>query len=74
MATSLTAVVTAYKIPQSDDTATLNFSADYQSEENKEWAKYTPALSFSMHVLKEVADKIENGQKFLVTFTPREVA
>lgn len=68
----LTAVVKAYKIPQSDDTATLNFSADYNSEENKEWAKFTPALSFSMHVIKEVADKVENGQAFLVTFEPRD--
>ena len=69
---SLTAVVTAQKIPTRDGTHVLSFYADYGPEENKVWAKYTPAVNFQMHVLDEVADKVENGDKFLVTFTPKD--
>ena len=71
---NLTAVVTAYsKIPQSDDTTTVHFGPDYNSEKNKEWAKYTPSLQFSMHLKNEIADNIGQGQPFLVTFAPRDV-
>jgi hypothetical protein len=72
---NLTAVVKVYsKIPQSDDTTTVHFGPDYDSaEENKVWAKYTPSLQFSMHVLNEVADRLGQGQPFLVTFAPRDV-
>jgi len=72
MSEKLTAVVKAYKLPQANGHTTLNFSPDYSSEENKKWAEYTPSLNFSMYVKDEVADKVENGQAFLVTFEPRE--
>lgn len=71
---NLTAVVSVYsKIPQSDDTTTVYFGPDYNSEENKQWAKYTPSLNFSMHVVNDVADRFSHGQPFLVTFAPRDV-
>lgn len=66
-----TAAVRAYKIPLQGDYTTINFSPDYQSEENKAWAMATPSLNFMMSVKNEVADTIENGQTFLVTFEPR---
>ena len=51
---------------------TLNFVADYRSELNKQWAKYTPSLNFSLNVLPEVAENFKVGQSFTVTFTPDE--
>ena len=69
---SLTAVVRAYKLPQANGYTTVNFSPDYNSEENKAWAHATPSLNFSMYVKDEVAEKIDNNQSFLVTFEPRD--
>ena len=47
----------------------LKFTADYKDERNKEWAVYTPALSFSMTVKPEVFEKhFELGGSYTVTF------
>lgn len=55
-----------------DGQVALSFTADYADERNKEWAKYTPALSLQMTVLESVADKFAVGQPFTLTFTPEE--
>lgn len=57
------------KTQLSDGQTSLVFSADYADGANKEWAKYTPALSLNMTVLDEVAEGIEYGDKFDVLFT-----
>jgi len=49
---------------------TLKFLPDYQDGRNKQWAKYTPALDFSLTVKNEVADLFELGGNYLVTFEP----
>lgn len=46
----------------------LTFVADYDDGRNKEWSRYTPALSLSMTVLPEVAEKFEVGQALTLTF------
>lgn len=55
-----------------DGQVALSFTADYADERNKEWAKYTPALSLQMTVLESVADKFVVGQPFTLTFTAEE--
>lgn len=61
------------KTPSGDGQTALSFTADYADGANKEWAKYTPALSLSMTVLDEVAEHFgEHGAKFTLTFEPNE--
>lgn len=50
------------------DQVGLSFYADYSDERNKEWAKYTPAISVTMTVLPEVAEKFLAGA-YTLTFT-----
>lgn len=40
--------------------------------ENAEWAKYTPALGIDMTVLDEVAEKLEQGKDYILTFEERQ--
>jgi hypothetical protein len=64
-----TAVVSLYTKSESRDGQTqLNFSADYSDELNKEWSKYTPALSIGMTVIDSVAERFLQGKRYLVTF------
>jgi hypothetical protein len=50
------------------------FNADYMDEEgreiNAEWARYTPALSISMSVRKDV--RFKPGQSYTLTFDDGE--
>lgn len=55
-----------------DGQVALVFGADYNDGRNKEWSKYTPALSLSMTVLESVAEKFEVGKAYTLTFTPSE--
>lgn len=55
-----------------DGQVALQFYADYADGRNKEWAKYTPALSLTMTVKEEVAEHFANGQAFTLTFTPED--
>lgn len=66
----ITAVAKLYaKNPATDDSQTqLVFNADYNDERNKEWARWTPALNLSMHVLNSVAAKFELNENYLLTF------
>ena len=52
------------------DQVGLGFNADYDDGRNKEWSKYTPAISVTMTVKPEVAEHFEMGQAFTLTFTP----
>lgn len=68
-----TAVATLYTKGESNDGQTpLSFGADYSDDRNREWAKYTPALNFSMTVLDEVAERFERGGRYLITFEREE--
>jgi hypothetical protein len=65
-----TAVATLKTKTESAGQAALFFDADYNDERNKEWAKYTPALSLNMTVTEEVAEQFEQGGRYLLTFEP----
>lgn len=68
-----TAVVTLHTKGESNaGQVPIAFSADYNDERNKEWAKYTPALSVQMHVIEAVAEQFEQGGRYLLTFERAE--
>ncbi len=46
----------------------VSFLPDYQDGRNKEWSLYTPALSLSMTLKGEVADRFEQGKAYTLTF------
>lgn len=67
MATTLK-VKLEHKIPQTDEQTQLSFVPDYDNDANKEWAKFTPALSLSFIVRNDTeAAGFEVGQTFTVT-------
>lgn len=71
--TQITAVATLQVKGESNSGQTpLAFSADYNDERYKEWAKYTPALSVQMHVTDAVAEKFELGGRYLLTFEKQD--
>lgn len=63
-------VTVARKVDAGDGQTQLTFSADYADGRNKEWAKYTPALSLVMTVLDGVAEQFEVGQPLVLTLEP----
>jgi hypothetical protein len=70
--TNITAVATLNSKAESNGQVALGFNADYSDERNKAWAKYTPGLSVQMHVTEEVAEKFEQGGRYLLTFERSE--
>lgn len=44
------------------------FTPDYNDGRNKEWSVYTPALSLSMTLKGEVADRFQVGQSYTLQF------
>jgi hypothetical protein len=72
--TQITAVATLYRKEKTSDSeqTQLAFTADYADERNKEWAKYTPALSLNMNVLNSVAEHFDLQGSYLITFDKRE--
>jgi hypothetical protein len=60
--------------PGDNAPATIKLHAVYDdSEENKEFFKYTPAGSIELHVVnKAAADKFEQGKEYYIDFTPVE--
>lgn len=48
--------------------AVVNFIADYADGRNKEWSLYTPALSVTMTLKGDVADRFEAGKAYTVQF------
>lgn len=72
-ASRITAVATLHtNRSDGDDQNFLSFSADYADERNKEWAKYTPALSLGMTVIDAVAENFEQGGRYLLTFEKQD--
>lgn len=52
-----------------DGQCVVNFTADYDDERNKEWAKYTPALNITMTVLESVVEQhFRNGTAWTLLF------
>jgi len=68
VAEKVTAVAKCQVHEQANDQVLVSFTADYEDERNKAWAKYTPALSASLTVLPEVAEKFVNGGRYLMSF------
>lgn len=67
----VTAKITcSVKSKVNDDQYSLVFGADYQDDRNKEWAKYTPALSINMTVNAEAAKHFEQGKAYTLRFAP----
>jgi hypothetical protein len=60
------------KTPVADGQQALSFMPDYNDGRNKEWAKYTPALSLGMSVLESVADLFAVGQTLIMTLEDSE--
>lgn len=57
------------------DQVGLEFHANYTTDPddpNKQWAKYTPALSICMTVIPEVAERFKVGAAYLLTFEAEE--
>ena len=50
----------------------LSFAPDYADGRNKEWSVATPALSLTMTVKPEVAERFRQGAAYTLTFTPNE--
>jgi hypothetical protein len=48
----------------------VTFVPDYADGRNKEWSLYTPALSLSMTLKGDVADRFEPGTAYTLTFEP----
>jgi len=46
----------------------VTFVPDYADGRNKEWSLYTPALSLSMTLKGEVADRFEPGKAYTLQF------
>jgi hypothetical protein len=65
---NITAVAKCQVHEEANEQVLVTFAADYQDERNKEWAKYTPALSVSITVLPEVAAKYVDGARYFIHF------
>jgi hypothetical protein len=46
----------------------VTFVADYADGRNKEWSLYTPALSLSMTLKGDVADRFEPSKAYTLQF------
>jgi hypothetical protein len=57
------------KSESNDGQQTVYVQADYADDRNKEWAKYTPALSLSLSVIDSVADHFEVGATYDLLLT-----
>jgi hypothetical protein len=50
----------------------VSFLPDYADGRNKEWSLYTPALSLSMTLRGDVADRFEVGKAYTLQFVESE--
>jgi hypothetical protein len=50
----------------------LTFAPDYDDGRNKEWARFTPALSLTMTVKPEAAGHFEQGKHYTLTFSEED--
>ena len=70
MSNVVTAKVVVTNHVESNEQVEVQFGPDYADDRNKEWAKYTPALSLYMTVKAEIADRFPVGQAFELRFIP----
>jgi len=56
------------KTDNGDGQVYLTFNADYEDGRNKEWSKYTPALTLNMYVKQEITDLFPTDQTYTLTF------
>lgn len=52
----------------------VTFLPDYSDGRNKEWSRYTPALSLSMTLKGAVADRFEQGKAYTLQFVEDDAA
>lgn len=71
--TAITTLYSKEENPDNEQTA-LFFNADYADPRNREWARFTPALSLGMTVLNSVAENFESGKRYLLTFEEADTA
>ena len=64
----VSAKVRLERTQEGDDQTVLYFVPDYNDNRNKEWAKYTPALSLTMTVKNEVAAQFKVGAPVTLLF------
>lgn len=50
----------------------VTFLPDYADGRNKEWSLYTPALSLSMTLKGDVADRFEPGKAYTLQFVEEQ--
>lgn len=55
-----------------DRQVNVSFLPDYNDGRNKQWARWTPALSLSMGLRGAVADQFEVGRAYALTFEPED--
>lgn len=68
MSKQFTAKVVVDSKVENGDQVSLRFRPDYDEGRNAEWAEATPALSLAMTVKGEVADGVEVGDAWTLTF------
>jgi hypothetical protein len=61
-------VKVAAKTPSWDDNSNLTFYADYADGKNAQWAAATPSMTVTMVVNNTVAETVEIGDAFTLTF------
>lgn len=54
------------------DYVQVAYAPDYDDGANAEWANATPSLMLTMNVKKSVAENIEQGGKYTLTFEPND--
>lgn len=72
MITTAKVTVTSNRPTPDGEQHTIGLGPDYADGRNKEWAKYTPALSITITVLPEVAERFPVGQAFELRFVPED--
>jgi len=65
---NITAKVKAYKSPSHNEDVRLDFVGDYSDSRNQAWATATPVINLTMYVKPEVAEKIDHGGSYTLTF------
>jgi hypothetical protein len=61
-------VVVESKVESPGGTAGIRFRPDYEGGRNAEWADATPALSLALTVKADVAEGLEVGDAYTLTF------
>lgn len=74
MSSRFTAKITVTSVDVSGELTSLTFLPDYGQGRNAEWATATPSLSLAMNVKNAVAEGIQVGDAFTLTFEKEDKA